>query len=437
MIAYYGDYVCLGREDKDMTSQPRFDAALPAQLHPFARPSTPRQGFVDIVSGHGAEVTDAAGRVYVDALASLWYCNVGHGRQEIADAVSAQMKRLEAFHTFDRFTNPPADALAERLKGLAPMADARVFFTSGGSDAVETAVKLARLAQTLSGHPERTVIVSRTPSYHGVNYAAMTATGIAANQDGFGPLVPDVVHVPHDDVEALDGLAEAVEGRVAAVISEPVVGAGGVYPPSPGYLAGLRQRCDRWGAYLVLDEVICGFGRLGQWWGGSHFDVRPDVVTFAKGVTSGYLPLGGVLLGPALRAPLEGGPELVLRHGYTYSGHPSAATAALANLDILEQEALLERAAGIEQNLGQGLKTLVDGHRVLEVRGAMGIWALGLGPSMPAPELRDALLGFGVIARPIGTSTLAFCPPLVVTENQMERCVEGTRRAIVVAGEGL
>jgi adenosylmethionine-8-amino-7-oxononanoate aminotransferase len=415
-----------------MTSEPRPDPSLPTQLHPFARPSAPRQSFVDVVAGHGAEVTDAAGRVYIDGLASLWYCNIGHGRHEVADAVAAQMKRLEAFHTFDRFTNPLADELAEKLKGLAPMPDARVFLSSGGSDAVETAIKLARLAQALSGHPERTVIVARTPSYHGVNYAAMTATGIRANQDGFGPLVPDVVHVARDDLGALDALAEGAEGRVAAVLSEPVVGAGGVYPPSPGYLAGLRQRCDRWGAYLVLDEVISGFGRLGQWWGATHLGVVPDMVTFAKGVTSGYLPQGGALVGPAVRAPLEEQPEFVLRHGYTYSGHPSAAAAALANLGIIEKEGLIERAPGIEQTLGQGLKTLVDGRHVLEARGTMGIWALGLGPGMPAPELRDTLLELGVIARPIGMGTLAFCPPLVITQAQMERCVEATGRAIAV-----
>lgn len=415
-----------------MSSVFRPDPTLPAQLHPFARPSAPRQTFVNLVAGEGAEVTDSTGRVYVDALASLWYCNIGHGRPEVAEAVASQMKRLEAFHTFDRFTNPVTDELADRLAALAPMPDARVFFTSGGSDAVETAVKLARLAQVLTGHDERTVIVSRSPSYHGVNYGAMSATGLPVNQEGFGPLLPDVVHVPHDDLSALDQLAEGAQGRVAAVISEPVVGAGGVYPPAPGYLAGLRQRCDQWGAYLVLDEVICGFGRLGEWWGATHFGVRPDMVTFAKGVTSGYLPLGGVLVGPAIRAALEERPEVVLRHGYTYSGHPTTAAAALANLDILKREGLVGRAGGIAESLGQGLKTLVDGEHVLEVRGTQGIWALGLGPSLPAPVLRDALLEFGVIARPIGAGTLAYCPPLVITDEQMERCIEGTRQAIAV-----
>ncbi len=405
-------------------------ARLPRQLHPFARPAAAADTFVDIVSGKGAEVTDAQGRVYIDALGSLWYCNVGHGRPEIADAVAAQMRRLEVFHTFDRFTNPMADALADRLAGLAPMDDARVLLTSGGSESVESAIKLARIAQRLGGHPERTVVVSRHPSYHGVTYAAMTVTGLPSNQDGFAPLVPDVVQVPYDDLEALDHLAEGAEGRVAAVIAEPVVGAGGVYPPPEGYLAGLRERCDRWGAYLVLDEVICGFGRLGEWWGATHFGVRPDLVTFAKGVTSGYLPLGGVMVGPSVRGPLEADPSFVLRHGYTYSGHPLPAAAGLANLDIIDGEGLLARADVIANLLGKALAALVDGEHVLEARGTMGIWAIALADHMPAPVLRDALLDFGVIARPIGNATLAFCPPLVISDDQMDRCVEGTRKAI-------
>lgn len=406
------------------------DAGLPSLLHPFARPGAARSAFVDIVAGDGAEVTDAQGRVYIDALGSLWYCNVGHGRAEIAEAVATQMRRLEVFHTFDRFTNPPADALADRLAGMAPMPDARVFLTSGGSESVETAVKLARIAQAHAGHPERTVVVSRHPSYHGVTYAAMSVTGLSANQDGFGPLLPDVVQVPYDDIDALDQLTEAAEGRIAAVIAEPVIGAGGVYPPVDGYLAALRDRCDRWGAYLVLDEVICGFGRLGAWWGASHFGVRPDMVTFAKGVTSGYLPLGGVLVGPAVRGPLESDPEFVLKHGFTYSGHPLPAVAALANIDIIEREGLLDRAEGIGERLGKGLAELVEGEHVVDARGTMGIWAIGLAPHLHAPTVRDTLLGFGVIARPVGNSTLAFCPPLVISDDQMERSVDGTRRAI-------
>jgi putrescine aminotransferase len=407
----------------------------PAFLHPFARPAAEHDTFIEIVSGSGAEVVDAEGRRYIDALASLWYCNAGHGRAEIVDAVAAQMRQLDSFHTFDRFTNPAADALAERLASLAPMADARVFLTSGGSEAVETAVKLARIGQVRAGRPERRFVVSRRPSYHGVTYAAMTATGLAPNQEGFGPLVPDFIQVPYDDLAALDALEEGRERRIAAVIAEPVIGAGGVYVPPPGYLAGLRERCDRWGAYLIMDEVICGFGRLGSWWGASHFGVRPDLVTFAKGVTSGYLPLGGVLVGPFVRAALEADPGFVLRHGYTYSGHPVTAAAALANLDLLERDGLAARAEIIGRQLGEGLQALVDGETVLEARGTLGIWAVGLGGGVDATAVRDVLLERGVIARPLGTSALAFCPPLVITEDQLRTCVAGTGAAIAeVAG---
>ena len=406
------------------------DPALPSLLHAFARPAAPRDHFIDIVAGSGAEVSDAAGNVYVDALGSLWYCNVGHGRAEIAEAVATQMGRLEVFHTFDRFTNPPAEALADRLVALAPMPDSRVFLTSGGSESVETAMKLARIAQAHAGHPERTVVVSRRPSYHGVTYGALSVTGLPGNQEGFGPLLPDVVQIPHDDVDALDRLADTHQGRIAAVIAEPVIGAGGVYPPGTGYLAALRERCDRSGAFLILDEVICGFGRLGAWWGAGHFGVRPDMVTFAKGVTSGYLPLGGVLVGPAVRAPLEFDPDFVFKHGYTYSGHPLPAAAAMANLDIIEREGLLDRASRIGDRLGTGLTGLVDGEHVVDARGTMGIWAIGLAAHMDAPALRNALLEQGVIARPIGAATLAFCPPLVISDVQMELCVEGTRRAV-------
>lgn len=415
-------------DSPDPTELPRF-------LHPFARPAAPRRAFVNIVSAAGCEVVDSDGNKYIDALASLWYCEVGHGRPEIAEAVAAQLRVLDVFHTFEKFTNPTIESLAERIAGLAPMPDARVFFTSGGSEAVETALKLARAAQALSGHPERTVIVARRPSYHGVTYGAMSATGLPANQAGFGPLLPDVIQVPYDDEEALDNLGDHVGDRVAAVIAEPVVGAGGVYPPPPGYFAGLRRRCDDWGAYLIVDEIICGFGRLGEWWGSNRFDIRPDLVTFAKGVTSGYLPLGGVLVGPTIRGIVEGDEAFVFRHGYTYSGHPVAAAAAHANLDIIEKEGLLERAGPIGRRLGAGLQELVDGDHVVEARGDFGIWALGLAPGTAAPTLRDALMTEGVIARPIGDSTLAYCPPLVITDAEIDRCLEATAAALkAVAG---
>lgn len=420
---------------------------VPAQLHPFARPAAEIASFVTIVSGKGATVTDDAGKRYVDALGSLWYCQVGHGRAEIADAVAAQCATLAGFHTFDRFANPAAEALCAQVAALAPMDGARVFLTSGGSEAVETAIKLARLAHVRSGHPERTLIVSRRPSYHGVTYAAMSATGLPPNQEGWGPLLPDVVQVAKDDLAALDELVERAAGaggsgggtgsgagsgggRLAAILAEPVIGSGGVYPPAPGYLEGLRERCDRHGAFLILDEVICGFGRLGAWWGAEHFGVRPDMVTFAKGITSGYQPIGGVLVGRAVRDPLEADASFVLRHGNTYSGHPAGCAAGLANLAIMRREGLVERSVAVGARLEKGLTSLVDGEVVLEARGAGAIWALGLGPRTDAVAVRDAMLDRGVIARPIGAATMAFCPPLVITDAELDHCLEATAEAL-------
>jgi adenosylmethionine-8-amino-7-oxononanoate aminotransferase len=401
-------------------------------LHPFARPTADR--FLTIVRGDGATVWDADGKAYVDAMASLWYCNVGHGRAEIADAVAAQLRELAAYHTFELFTNEPSERLAARLAELAPLPDARVFLVSSGSEAVDTAIKLARVAHALAGEPERTVVVSRRPSYHGVTYGGLSATGLPLNQEHFGPLLGDVVQTPKDDLDAVAAVFADHPGRVAAVLAEPVIGAGGVHPPVPGYLEGLRRLCDEHGAWLILDEVVCGFGRLGAWWGAERFGVRPDLVTFAKAVTSGYLPLGGVLVGAGVRARLEADPSFVLRHGHTYSGHPAAAAAALAALAITEREGLLDRAVKVGERLAGGLRSLLGAPHVTEVRGDGAVWALGLDEGLPALAVRDALLERGVIARPIGAATLAFCPPLVITEEQMDRCIAALGEALPAGG---
>ena len=310
-------------------------AAVPPFLHPFAKPTRP--SFTVIAKGEGALIWDTDGKEYVDAMASLWYCAAGHGRADIADAVAAQLRTIEAYSCFDPFSNGPADELAERLADLTPMPDARVFLCGSGSEAVDTAMKLARLAQRMAGHAERTLIISRERGYHGTNLGGTSAQGIAPNREGWGPLVPDVVQVPSDDSEALAALMAERGGEVAAVITEPVQGAGGVFPPADGYLAELRRLCDHHGAFLIFDEVITGFGRLGTWFAADHYGVIPDLTTFAKAVTSGYQPLGGVLVGTSVRGPLESDPAFILRHGYTYSGHPAACAGGLANLAVLER----------------------------------------------------------------------------------------------------
>ncbi len=398
---------------------------MPALLHPFAKPAL--EDYITIVRGKGAAVWDASGKRYVDGLASLWYCNVGHGRTEVANAVARQMAQLETYHCFERFTTPAADELAERLVALAPVPGSRVFLTSGGSEAVDTALKLSRIAHAQAGRPERTIAISRTPSYHGVSYGAMTLTGLPLNRKDFGPGVGDVVQVDKDDLDAVRAVFEAHPGHVAAVFAEPVVGAGGVWPPAPGYLQGLRALCDEHGAHLVFDEVICGFGRLGTLFAGSHFGVAADITTFAKGVTSGYIPLGGALLAPIVHEALSADPEFVLRHGYTYSGHSTAAAAALACLDLTEREGLLDRAKRIGERLEPQLKALEAEGLVTDVRGVGALW----GVSVPDPfGTRDRMLDLGVIVRPIAPVSLAMCPPLVITDDDLDAIPAALRTAL-------
>ncbi|HEX7165581.1 MAG TPA: aminotransferase class III-fold pyridoxal phosphate-dependent enzyme [Acidimicrobiales bacterium] len=408
---------------------------VPRFLHSFSKPTATDDVFLRLVEGQGATVVDNRGKRYIDALASLWYCQVGHGRAEIVDAITAQAHRLQAFHTFERFTNDPADRLANELAAIAPMEDARVFLTSGGSEAVDTAIKLARVAHFVAGEPERTLVISRAPSYHGVTFGAVSATGLPLNQLGFGPLVGGVAQVPHDDLDAIDAAVEANggPGTVAAIIAEPVIGAGGVLPPAPGYLQGLRERADRYGAFLILDEVICGFGRMGAWFAAVRYGVTPDLVTFAKGVTSGYQPVGGVLVGRAVRDRLEADPDFLLRHGTTYSGHPIACAAAVANLRVIRDERLAERADPIGDRLRAGLEKAVDGERVLSVRGEGAMAAARIDPEGPsAIAIRDEMLERGVIARPLGTDVMAFCPPLVISDDQLDE-VTGTFADAVLA----
>jgi adenosylmethionine-8-amino-7-oxononanoate aminotransferase len=400
---------------------------VPRFLHPFARPAS--SDFTTIVRGEGAAVWDRDGNRYVDALASLWFCNVGHGRRSIADAIGEQAATLAAYHAFERFTNEPAERLTELLSSIAPMPEARVFLTTSGSEAVDSAMKLVRIAHVRAGRPERTLIVSRNNGYHGVTYGATTAQGLPLNKEGFGPGVGDVVQVDHEDIEDAARLFAEQGDRIAAFVAEPVQGAGGVHPPAPGYLEGLRRLCDDHGAYLVLDEVICGFGRLGAWWGADRFGIRPDAVTFAKGVTSGYQPLGGVLLGRAVTEPLESDPTFLLRHGHTYSGHPTACAAALEAIDILRREELLARAAHIGRRLEDGLRAMVADGVLADARGDHGMWAAVL-PNEDAVAVRDGMMRRGVIARFLGTSLIAICPPLVIEDADVDRILEALHESL-------
>ena len=397
-------------------------------LHPFA--PTTKERFITLTRGRGATVWDVDGNELIDAMASLWYCQIGHGREEMADVAAHQMRQLEAYSCFDPFTNEPAEQLAARIAELTPIAEARVFFASSGSEAVDTAMKLSRLAQRMAGHPERHLIISRERGYHGTNLGGTSAQGLPPNKEGYGSLVPDVEQVPADDTEALGRLMSDRAGEIAAVLLEPVQGAAGVYPPPPGYLAEARRLCDEHGAYLIFDEVITGFGRLGRWFAAEHFGVTPDVTTFAKGVSSGYQPVGGVIVGAGPRAALEQD-GFILRHGYTYSGHPTACATALENIAIIEREGLLERARHVGTRLETGLRSLV-GEGLDHVRGATAVFGAALDEAHQATVVRDARLDRGVIARAIGDNTVTFCPPLVITDEQIDRVADAMAAALAV-----
>ncbi len=391
-----------------------------AFLHGFAPPAKPEAEMVNIVRAQGSTLYDDEGNSYIDGLGSLWYCQIGHSRPEMADAVAAQMRELAAFNTFDPFTNPPAARAAEMIVERSPLTDGRVFLGCSGSEAVDTALKLARLYAQRNGEPDRQVVITRTNGYHGTNFGGTSAQGIALNREGWGDLVPHFVEVPHDDIEAMATVFARHGERVAAVITEPVQGAGGVFPPPEGYLAGVRRLCDQHGALMILDEVICGFGRTGEWFGAQTFGVTPDLMTFAKGVTSGYMPLSGVIVSRRVCENFEE-PGFLLRTGYTYSGHPTVAAAAVKNLEIITDEGLVERARHVGAKLTEGLAALAADGLIESHRGTGAVQAAVL--DRPPMDVRSDMLRRGVIVRPLNDG-LAMCPPLVITDEEIGRIID-------------
>ncbi|GAA4831351.1 aspartate aminotransferase family protein [Saccharopolyspora rosea] len=405
--------------------------------HPFADMSAVRDEQFCVARAEGVWVYDQQGRRYLDGTAGLWYCNAGHGRTEIVDAVARQMRELDTYFVFNDVTNPPAEQLADRLAGLAPVDDAKIFLTTGGGESVDTAAKLARLYWVHQGRPERTHILSRGNAYHGTNGMGTSIGGIEANQAGFGRLVPDTERVDRDDAESLREAIERIGAdRIAAFFAEPVMGAGGLYPPKPGYLEAVAKICAEHDILFVADSVICGFGRVGGWFGVERWGLRPDMITFAKGVTSGYLPLGGVVVGGRVAEPFWRQPGHPFRHGPTYSGHPSVAAAALANLDILEREELPARADALERPLHEGLLSLADHPAVGEVRGGTGLLgAVELAPDVLAADpgaaarLQRAVRDRGVIVRPLAKA-VAVSPPLTVAESEIDLLVQALREGL-------
>ncbi len=397
-----------------------------ALLHPFSPPVKPEADYLEIVRGEGSLVFDVDGKGYVDGIANLWLCQVGHGRTEIIDAVTEQMHRIEAYNTFAPFTNGPAAQVAEMIVERSPHPDGRVFLGCSGSEAVDTALKLARLVQQRRGQEGRQVVIRRTNGYHGTNFGGTSAQGIALNREGWGDLVPHFIEVPHDDLEAAATVFAEHGEHIAAVLTEPVQGAGGVHPPVDGYLEGLRHLCDDNGALLIFDEVICGFGRTGSWFGAQTFGVTPDLMTFAKGVTSGYQPLSGVTVSLSVCSELEE-PGFLLRTGYTYSGHQASCAAGIANIELMEAEGLVDRVDSIGERLRAGL-TALEGDGLLESwRGMGAIYAAELGRD--AVSARDKMLEAGVIVRPMGTC-LAICPPLVITDDEIGHIIDAMADAL-------
>jgi putrescine---pyruvate transaminase len=408
--------------------------AEPVLWNGFANMATLAAHTVTVVRGEGSWVFDDQGRAYLDALASLWYCNVGHGRAELADAAAAQMHQLAAYQTFEPFSNQPAEALARRVAGLSPLTGAKVFLTpGGGSDAIDTAAKLARSYWRALGQESKQITIARSHAYHGMNAYGTSLGGIPANTQPYGPMVSLVEHVPWDDSAALDKVIESAgPGRVAAFFCEPVIGAGGVYPPPEGYLASVREICRRHDVLFIADEVITGFGRAGAWLASERFALDPDMITTAKGLSSGYAPIGAVIVSAPVAEPFwRPGSQEMFRHGYTYSGHPTSCAIALANLDLIEREQLVARVADLEPVLASTLAPLAAHELVAEVRAGTGLLAAveiaedartadpGLGPRLVA-EIRDR----GVITRLLRGVALQISPPFVITEAEIARIAE-------------
>jgi adenosylmethionine-8-amino-7-oxononanoate aminotransferase len=405
-----------------------------------------------IVRGDGAYIEDAEGHRYLDALSGLFVGQVGHGREELAAAGARQAEQL-AFFPLWGYAHPSASALAERIIELAPAGLDRVFFTSGGSEAVESAWKLVRSHFVLKGEPERHRVIARHGAYHGTTLGALSITGVDAIRDPFLPLLNGAVsHVTNTkdcwrgcDLACADEIEQAIlrDGpeTVAAVFLEPVQNAGGCLPPPPGYFQRVREICDRHGVLLVSDEVICGFGRLGAWFGAERLGYRPDLLTFAKGVTSGYAPLGGVLVGDHVLEPFRDGPAS-FAHGLTFGGHPVSCAVALANLDVMEREDLVARAAGHEAGLRAALASLEDRPLVHEARGMGAFFGVGLRregePLSPADApaviscLRKRIPQLGVYCRvdDRGEPAIMIAPPLIVGEEEHELIRVALRQAL-------
>ncbi|WP_125038781.1 aspartate aminotransferase family protein [Nocardioides sp. LS1] len=412
-----------------------------------------------IVRGEGPYIWDAKGKRYLDALAGLFVSQLGHGRTELADAAAAQAREL-AFMPLWSYAHPSAIQLAERVAGYAPGDLNRVFFTSGGGEAVETAWKLAKNYFKLTGKPMKHKVISRAIAYHGTTQGALSITGLPGLKQQFEPLVPSTFRVPNtnayraseitggfldgSDPEAFgrwaaDQIAVAIENEgpdtVAAVFLEPVQNAGGCFPPPPGYFQRVREICDEHDVLLVSDEVICAFGRLGHMFGAERYGYQPDMITCAKGITSGYAPLGAMIASERLMAPFLQGHES-FAHGYTFGGHPVSTAVAMANLDIFENEKVLENVRDNEGAFRATLERLLDLPIVGDVRGDGYFYGIELVKDKDTKEtfndeeaekllrgfLSKALYDEGLYCRADdrGDPVIQLSPPLICTQEHFD-----------------
>lgn len=434
-------------------------------FHPFTGLADhERQGpAVMMVRGDGVWLEDVNGRRYIDGMAGLWCVNVGYGRREIADAMQRQAVKLSYCHAFSSMSSDVPALLAERLVKSAPVPMSKVFFGNSGSDANDTQVKLAWYYNNVKGRPNKKKIISRQRAYHGVTIMAGGMTGLPGVHAGFDLPLPFVKHTiaPHrlwegyglSDAEFVDKLVKDLvriieqEGAdtIAAMILEPVMGAGGVVVPPPGYHAAVREVLDAHDILLIADEVICGFGRLGRTWGCEALDLVPDTMTIAKGVTSAYFPLSGCLVSEKIwRTLVDGGSTFgVFGHGYTYSAHPTGAAAAMANLDLIEQEGLVTAAAEQGAYLHARLQAAFGDHPLVgEIRGLAMIGAVELVAGKDPPVAFDMKLGVagrvakaalerGAITRALPNSNaLAFSPPFTITQGEIDMLVGRIRDAL-------
>jgi adenosylmethionine-8-amino-7-oxononanoate aminotransferase len=438
-------------------------------IHPLHHPVDAAEPTI-YVRGRGATVFDLGGHEYIDGLSGLWNVNVGHGRVELAEAAAQQMKELAYFSGYVGSSSIPAITLADRLVDLAGDGMQAVFLTSGGAEANESAFKTARFYWKAMGQPEKVKIIARQQAYHGVTMLAMSATGMPAYWKMFEPRVPGFVHVqtcypyrfqgarPGETVgqAAARELEETIlregPGTVAAFIAEPIHGGGGVIYPTDDYFPRVQEVCARHQVLFIADEVITGFCRTGRWFATAHWQVRPDIRAFAKGVTSGYLPLGGIMVSRAIKDAMDSvKPEDRWMHAYTYSGHPTCCAVALRNLEIMERERLWDNAAAMGARLHDGLRRTFGEHpHAGDIRGGKGLLAaIELVEDRPTrrnfsaerkvgARLQAEMMKRGLVTRvrpvagahPAPGDTVFYAPPLVVTAAQVDRIIEITGDAV-------